>query len=476
MKVTLIYPCLSYPALGNAMAQIISSEAGFYPPLGLLYLAGYLETYTSHELEFIDALAERMDYRELENRLKESQPDVVGIYFTTFYLYDSILTARIVKKVNPEIFTVAGGPHVYLYPYETVDLPEIDYVVFGEGEIVFKELVESLDKKDKVNEIPGVLTKTNRNRINLVKQRIPDLDQLPFPARHLSPYKKYSSILAKRNPITTFISSRGCPYNCYFCDNLESGQKVRFRSPKNVVDELESSISLGIYDIFFFDELFTLNRKRVFDICDEIISRSLPIRWHIRSRADTIDEAMVKKLKQAGCRLIQFGIESGSSHIQKVINKKLDLELVEKNIKMVRDNGILTYADFMFGLPEESSEEMKQTVEFATKLNLDYAWFSPFHTLPETEFYRRGLDTKKIKLDYWKKYLQNLPQPIEEFWWPDFNYRDLSEFLLYAYRKFYIRPEYFWNKLWRTDSLSQLIWQAKAGIKAVGRILLSRAM
>jgi len=472
MKILLIYPCLEYSAFGYAPQQIIATEAGFYPPLGLLYIAGYLEKYTSCEVKILDSVTEELNYEQLKFRVEESNPDIVGIYFSTFYLYDSILTARIVKKVNPEIVTVAGGPHVYLYPYETISLPEIDYVVFGEGEVVFKELVESLGKKDRANEILGVLSKTNRNRMSLVKQRIPYLDQLPFPARHLSPYRKYSSILAKRNPITTFMSSRGCPYNCYFCNNLESGQKVRFRSPKDVVDELESCISLGIYDIFFFDELFTLNRKRVIDICDEIISRSLPVRWHIRSRADTVDEAMVRKLKKAGCRLIQFGIESGSSHIQEVINKKLNLEQVQKNIKMVRDNGILTYADFMFGLPEESNEEMKQTVGFAKRLNLDYAWFGPFHTIPDTEFYRRGLDTNKIKFDYWKRYVENVPEAIQQYWWPDFKYEDLTNFLGYAFRSFYLRPKYIWHRLLRIDSVSQLLSEAKAGIRAVAKLLL----
>jgi len=238
MKVLLIYPCLEYSAFGYAPQQIIETEAGFYPPLGLLYIAGYLEKYTSCEAKILDSVTEELNYEQLKFRVEESNPDIVGIYFSAFYLYDSILTARIVKEVNPEIFTVAGGPHVYLYPYETIDLPEIDYVVFEEGEIVLKELVESLGKRDRVDEISGVLTRTNGNRISLVKQRIPDVDELPFPARHLSLYMEYSSILAKRNPITTFMSSRGSQYNCYFCNNLESGQRVRFRSAKNVVDEL----------------------------------------------------------------------------------------------------------------------------------------------------------------------------------------------------------------------------------------------
>jgi len=109
---------------------------------------------------------------------------------------------------------------------------------------------------------------------------------------------------------------------------------------------------------------------------------------------------------------------------------------------MVRDNGILTYADFMFGLPEESNEEMKQTVELAKKLNLDYAWFAPFLTIPETEFYRNGLDTKKIRFDYWQRYVENVPEPIQQYWWPDFNYENLTEFLGYVFRSFYLRPKH----------------------------------
>jgi len=472
MKVILIYPPQENFVSDLVSSEIVRPEAGVYPPLGLLSIAGYLKENSSYEIEVIDAMAEKLDHSRLKERIRKSNPDVIGIYFCTHYLYDSILAAKSAKEISPAILTVAGGPHIYFYPFETIDIPEIDYVVCGEGEIIFKELIDSLAAKNEAAPLSGVITKKNRDRAPFAKQRIPDLDILPFPARSLSPYRSYSSIVAKGKPITTLMSSRGCPYNCYFCSNIEREQKVRFRSALKVVDEMEECAKMGIRNILFFDELFTVNRSRVIEICDELIRRRIGVKWHIRSRADTLDEEMVKKLKKAGCRMIQFGIESGSPRIQQVINKKLNLDKVANNIKMVHDNGILTFADFIFGLPGETAGERMQTIEFAKNLKLDYACFGIYHPIPATEFYRRGLSEGRIKSDYWKGYVDNPAKKITTYYWPGFDTGELDRFVERAYRGFYLRPHYLLQRLLRTDSLSQLLWLAKSGLKVLSKLFL----
>ncbi|HCJ66774.1 MAG TPA: hypothetical protein DHV62_05465 [Elusimicrobia bacterium] len=467
MKILLIFPPKKHWALREMpIHKGLDVEAGFYPPLGILSVAAYLQKYSGHEVKVIDSVAEELDYPSLEKRIEEEKPEIVGIYTCTEYLYDAIFTARTVKKVAQEIKVVLGGPHTYIYPPETIAIPEVDYTVLGEGEIVFHQLVERISKGELVSNLPGVLTKGDGEK-KLEIQKISNLDDLPFPARDLVPYQKYRSILARKNPITTMMTSRGCPYNCHFCNSIERGKKPRYRSAKNVVAEIQECVEkFAIYDFLFFDEMFTSNRQRAIEICKEILGRELKIRWHCRSRADVLDKELVEKMKKAGCRLIQFGIESGSEHIQKVLNKKLNLKKVAETIKMVRQAEILTYADFMLFNPEENERERMETLEFAKKLNLDYAAFGIFQPLPDTEFYFRGLREGGIRNDYWSDYVKSPQSAISTYWWPgDYTAEEMGEFNLYAYRNFYFRPKYAIQRLLRPEPVGQMLWRIKGAIK-----------
>jgi radical SAM superfamily enzyme YgiQ (UPF0313 family) len=467
MKILLIYPPRKHHMFGETPYLYIEADAGIYPPIGLFYIAGYLKKYSDHEVYILDAHAENFSHQKVKEYVSNLKPEIVGIYFTTYYLYDSIIIARNVKNISKDIIIVAGGPHVVLYPNETIQIPEIDYVVVGEGEKSFTKLVNLLSKRNLslINQMPEVLTKEDVNKIP-IRAKIDNLDDLPFPARELTDYKKYCSILAKKNPITTMITSRGCPYRCYFCSNIESGQKVRYRSAKNVVDEIEEIVDkFGVQNILFFDELFTSNRRRVIEICDEIISRGLKIYWHCRSRADVLDEEMVKKMRKAGCRFIQFGIETGSQRLQKVINKNLNLEKVKEIIKMVYDNGIYTYADFMVGLPTETEEEMKQTLEFAKSLKLDYAVFGMFHPDFGSVFYEQGL-RQGIFEDYWYSFVKNYGQiSIADHSWTRKDKEKYHNIVSDYFKKFYLRETYLIQHLFRIDSLKQAVWQIKSALK-----------
>ncbi|MFH2070133.1 MAG: radical SAM protein [Elusimicrobiota bacterium] len=478
MKLLLIYPPREHYIFGITPHVYVDCESGFYPPIGLMYLAASIEKNSDWEVEIIDAYTEQYDFPALEAGIKKSKPDVVGIYFSTYYIYDPILTAKIVKGISKEIVVVAGGPHVALYPVETIKIQEIDYAVYGEGEFVFAELLKEIQKNRKGTDgipinLPGVLTKSNAGS-PMKLQRIENLDGVPFPARHLSKYHLYKSILAKGSPITTIVSSRGCPFKCYFCSNLESGQKVRFRSAKNVVDEIHECVEkFGITDFLFFDELFTLKKERVVQICDEIDARGLKIHWHCRSRADTLDREMVQKMKKAGCRLIQFGIETGSQRLQKLINKNLNLEKVEENIKMVKSEGILTYADFMFGLPSETDEESQMTLEYAKRIGIDYVVFGMFHPVPGSVFYDEGIG-KGLFNDFWREIVNNPTEKIEDHSYTRKDRQKYEVLMSKAYREFYIRPRYLLQRLMHIDSVPQFIWQVKSGTKVFSKFLFEK--
>ncbi|MBU2615166.1 MAG: B12-binding domain-containing radical SAM protein, partial [Elusimicrobia bacterium] len=334
-----------------------------------------------------------------------------------------------------------------------IKLPEVDYSVCGEAEYVFGEMLDRIQDRRPLDDIEGVLTKNNPDKP--VKQlMVQNLDELPIIDYKLLPYNKYKSILSQGNPATVMMTSRGCPFNCAYCP--QAGTKLRKRDAKLVADEIETYLNLGIKDILFFDELFTLEHKRVKELCDEFLRRKLKFRFNIRTRIKDVNQDIIDLLKKSGCHLIQFGIESGTDRIQKLMNKNLDLEVVRKVISMTRKAGILTYGNFMLGSPSETESEMQQTIDFAIKCKLDFAVFAITLLLPKTDYYEMAFKQNKLKEDFWEKYIANPLQPIENAYWPDFEKGFLEEMDKKAYTQFYFRPWYIWNYLIRILSAGQL--------------------
>ena len=312
MRILLINPPRNNELLGNNPA-IIDDERGHNPPLGLLYLAAYLERFTDHQVEVLDAQVEEADYDTVREEIDRRKPDVAGITAMTFTLIDVLQTARLVKALDPSTQVVVGGPHVHLYPEETLAFPEVDYLVLGEGEVPFAQLLERIGDPKALAQVGGIAFKhDNHMTVTGIRDLEPDLDGLPFPARHLTPYKKYSSVIAKRSPITTMFTSRGCPYKCIFCDRPHLGKQFRARSARNIVNEIEDCERLGIREFLIYDDTFTIQRQRVIDICDEIIRRKLEIGWDIRARVNTVDREMLHRLREANCERIHYGVESGT--------------------------------------------------------------------------------------------------------------------------------------------------------------------
>ena len=204
-----------------------------------------------------------------------------------------------------------GGPHIYIYPDETIRIPEVDYLVIGEGEETFTRLIDALAKDEDLARVPGIAYKRNgRVFKNSLVPLNKDLDQLPMPARHLIPQHLYTSVLAKRSPITTMMTSRGCPMRCIFCDRPHLGKQFRSRSAVNVVDEMQRCEEMGIREIFFYDDTFSIRKDRLLDVCDAIVARGLTVHWDIRAHINTIDEQVLDALQRAGCTRIHYGVES----------------------------------------------------------------------------------------------------------------------------------------------------------------------
>lgn len=466
MNVLFINPPAENEIIGND-PQIVKEEQGFYPHLGILYIAAYLEQNSNHKVEILDAQVERLGYPELEKVIRSKNPDVVGITAMTFTLIDVIKTIEVVKRINKEIKIVLGGPHVHLFPEETIAFDNVDYLVLGEGEETFKELLDCLDDNKKLRNVLGIVFKDNGEIVKTaVRETIKDLDQLPFPARHLTPYEKYSSLLTKGDIVTTTFTSRGCPFKCSFCDRPHLGKVFRSRSAENVVDELEECTKMGIREFLVYDDTFTVNKKRVIDICNGIIERKLDIGWDIRARVDTINEELISHLKKAGCQGIHYGIEAGTERILKVLNKGITLEKAQQVFDLTRKYKIPILAYFMIGSPSETLDDIKTTFNVIKKLNPDYVHMTILTPFPGTKIYFEGMERGIIEKDYWKEFAKN-PSPdfTPPHWGEIFTREELSELLIEGYQKFYVRPSYILKSILKVRSVGEFKKKAMAGLK-----------
>jgi radical SAM superfamily enzyme YgiQ (UPF0313 family) len=466
MKVLLINPPRENEIIGNN-PPIVEEERGVNPPLGLLYIAAYAEKHTSHTIAVMDCQVERIDYNSLPKKITDFKPDVVGITAMTMTMIDVLKTANIVKKANENTIVVLGGPHVNLFPEETINLDEVDFLILGEGEKIFSDFLDSIENKLLLKNISGIVFKDNNKIINTGSRSfIRDLDSIPFPARHLVPYKRYNSLLSSGKVVTTIFTSRGCPYKCSFCDRPHLGKLFRSRSAMNIVDEIEECVNMGINDFLFYDDTFSVNKKRVTDICSEIVKRKLDIGWDIRTRVDTVDEEIIKHLKMAGCQGIHYGIEAGSKKIINILNKGISIEQSKKVFDLTRKYKIPILAYFMIGNPSETLEDIYKTFKVIKYLNPDYLHMTVLTPFPGTEIYFNGLKNGIIKKDYWREFAENPTSAfIPPHWDENFSKEELNALLVKGYKSFYLRLIYVLRRLSKLNSFDEFKKKAKAGIK-----------
>jgi len=465
MKVVLINPPRENEIIGNN-PKIIEKERGHNPPLGLLYVAGYTAEHSDHELTVIDAQVEELSYEQIGARLTEIQPDVVGLTAMTLTLLDVMRTVEAAKEARSETTVVLGGPHVHLFPEETIRLAGVDFLVLGEGEEAFVELLDALGDENRLRQIPGLVFLCGEEIVNTgMRPPIEDLDALPFPDRRSVPYDKYDSLLAAGEIATTVFTSRGCPFQCRFCDRPHLGKRFRARSSNNVVDELEDCLEIGIRDFLIYDDTFTVQRQRVLDICDEIVRRKLDISFDIRARVDTIDDEMLTHLRKAGCEGIHYGVEAGTEKILTVLNKGITLERAKESFDMTRKHGIPTLAYFMIGSPTETEEDIRSTFKVMRWLNPDYVHLTVLTPFPGTEIYFDALDKGVIEGDVWREFARDPQAAFAPPYWGDlFTREQLNDLLVEGYRSFYLRPRYILRRLWKLRSWSELKKKARAGL------------
>ena len=433
------------PSFGSVYEKTnLKNVAPMTPHTGLAYIAGSLLNH-GHEVKIFDFNLYNDDQKFIKE-LKDFSPDFVGINFVTSLIREADRILKIVKENNKKAILVGGGPHCSSEPESSLKETRLDIAVIGEGDFTILDIVD----EKKLSEIKGIAYREN-NKIFINEKRdfIGNLDTLPFPAYHLYEIEKYKipSVVAKKNPVVWLETSRGCPFGCVYCNKTIFGRIFRVKSPERVIKEFIKVKKLGVKEVHILDDSFTNNIERAKKICDLLIEKEVGMIWCTASgiRVDRVDLELLKKMKQAGCYRIHVGIESGNQNILNRIKKGITLEQVRRAVKWAKEAGLDVGGYFMIGLPGETKETMRQTIDFAKSLNLDLAKIAICMPLPATELFSE-LDKKGLIKSYdWVNF--NFYTPASTIYdHENLSWEIIQQYSKKFYREVYLNPFYILNR------------------------------
>ncbi len=359
------------------------SKGSFMPPLGIIYIGTILKN-SGIDVELVPAELLNLSWKEIARKIETDKPDILGATSTTENRFQAFKLLKLAKKVNPRVWTVFGGPHASMAAKDTLEhIKEIDIVVRNEGEITSVEIVKALEDGDSYYNLRKVLGISFRDEDGAVIENprrpyIKPLDLIPIPDRKLIGFREYNfrmDIPGKgKVPALNLMTSRGCPFNCNFCATpVNWGRTVRMHSLERVTQEIELGMKdYGIKAVWFYDDTFDANRKRLEKLCDTFIERKYDINWYAEVRVDILTKPLLEKMVKSGLYYLSFGVEAGSERVRKeIIRKNVDIEQVRNAIKWAREFGITPNPFFIFSHPTETWKEAQETIKLIEE-------FSPY--------------------------------------------------------------------------------------------------
>ena len=424
------------------------------PPTDLMYLAAVAEL-----LNFEAKIADYSLGGDFMEDLEAFKPDylLINVAMPTFNSDLKIL--KFAKKRFPNIITIAKGAPFLTCARETIDSNVfLDIAIVGEAEETLKEILEGKD----YNEILGICYRDKLNpKFTGKRPFIKNLDEIPFPARHLVDNSIYRR--PDNDKMQAVIKvSRGCPHHCFFClATPVSGSVVRQRSPENIILEIKDCLKrYKITNFVFWSDIFTQNREWVINLCNKIIEENLKIVWSCNTRIDTIDSELLSLMYKSGCRLVSVGVESGSQFILDKISKKTKILEIRNCFKMLKKAKMKTYAYFVVGLPWDDENTIKQSVDFAISLDPDFVSFYTAVPLPGTKFYNYAQNYNLFDKDY--SFNGSYYYPIVKT--HNLSKERVMELHKLAVKKFYIRPRYIFKMLTKIRSFAEIKNYVRAGL------------
>ncbi|MBI2305372.1 MAG: radical SAM protein [Chloroflexi bacterium] len=367
-----------------------------FPPMGPLHLAAVARQ-RGYRIAILDAVALGLTIKETVERILQASPRYLGFYSVTMNIHRVADIALQVKVQVPQVTVLLGGPHITALPRETMELfPQIDMGVYGEGERTLMELLEALDRRASVEDlarIPGlVLRRDGRAFLTPRRPYISHLEELPLPAWDLLPSVAESYTPSPHNysrlPATSMSTSRGCPFQCIYCDRAMWGRKWRGFSPQYVVSHMKHlHQTYGIKDINIRDDHFMVNKKWLREVCDLLKEEKLDLVWSTWGRADAATPEVLRWMREAGCWQITYGMESGCQEILDFMKRHMSVEDMERGVRMTKEAGMSIKGLFIAGCPLETKDTLARTVDFIHRLPFDFFSFSHFTPLPNTEIY-----------------------------------------------------------------------------------------
>jgi len=440
-------------------------------PIFLAYAVALLKE-AGVETAFLDGVCDELGGESYAAEVARIAPDFIAMETSTPSIDHDLESVQWIKSLLPGAFVALMGSHAtYFHQQILKDHPEVDAVIRGEFEITVRETALALKAGTPLSEVAGLTLREGGSlRVNPDRPFDFDLDRWPYPDRDTVPMERYQTAQYQGRKGTFMLSSRGCPHRCTFClwPGTMVGRDFRGRSPEAVVGEMEYLVRKhGVDDIYFDDDTMTIDRERLLKICRLIQERDLKVHWIAMGRVDNMDEELLTEMRKAGCDNLYLGVESGSEEILRRLKKGVSLSQVERAFRMARRAGIRTQAFFMLGGPGETKETLKQTIDFAVRLDPDNAQFSAAVPYPGTEMYEESLRKGYLRASTWEDYAaRDIVLETETL-----SRLDLEKARLEAYRRFYLRPRFILRTAMRLTSIREFRRVLRGTLSILSRLV-----